>query len=96
MKKVLKIIVFVILAIVAVATIGLFILSKMPNPSKKYYESIETGGEIEAKYLAQGSYETAYYEEPALQWFKKYEIWYPKELELSDKTYPVIVKLVPR
>lgn len=91
MKKVLKIITIVVLVIVVVAVAGFRIIGKLPTPSADYWAKLETGGEIEAKYLKNGPYETSYYEEGALQVFEKYEIWYPSKLKEENKQYPVIV-----
>lgn len=91
MKKVLKIIGIVILVIVAIVIISFKIIGKLPTPSADYWAKLETGGEIEAKYLESGPYETSYHEENALQNFEKYEIWYPSNLVKENKKYPVIV-----
>lgn len=91
MKKALKIIGIVILCIIIFIVILLMCLSKMSALKKDYIEKIETGGDIEAKYLKDGVYEVSYYEEAAVQVFEKYEIFYPKELETEAKVYPVIV-----
>lgn len=89
--KVLKLIGIIILCIVVLIMILLICLSRMSALTKDYIKKIETGGDIEAKYLGAGSYEVSYYEEAAVQVFEKYEIYYPKELETEDKVYPVIV-----
>lgn len=91
MMKVLKLIGIIILCIVVLIVILLICLSRMSALRKDYIKKIETGGDIEAKYLGAGSYEVSYYEEAAVQVFEKYEIYYPKELETEDKVYPVIV-----
>lgn len=91
MKKILKISVIIILCIVVFIVILLVCLSKMSALKKDYIKKIETGGDIEAKYLKDGTYEVSYYEEAAAQVFEKYEIFYPKELETEAKVYPVIV-----
>lgn len=94
MKKVLKLIgiVFIVLLIVIISVIVLLIyIGNRPVAPADYQQSVETGGEMEAKYMANGSFEVSVYEEPVLQVFKKYVIYYPAELETSDKQYPVIV-----
>ena len=62
-----------------------------PAAPKDYTETVKTGGEIEAKYLKNGTYQTAYTEIKVLENYKKYEIYYPEELTSADKKYPVIV-----
>lgn len=91
MKKVLKIIGIVILVIVVLVVILLIYLSNKPAVPNDYTSKVETGGEIEAKYLKNGSYEVSFYEGATLQGFSKYNIYYPSELSNSNKTYPVVV-----
>lgn len=94
MKKMLKIVGIVLLVMIAIVVILVCVLLwKMSHNtlSENYRDSIETGGEIEAKYLQDGTYKVSYYEETAMQVFEKYEIYYPTELETTDKVYPVIV-----
>ena len=81
--------------IVLVLIVGIFILLKFlgsrPAVPANYTQDIETGGSIEAKYMAAGGHEVSTYEEPVLQSFSKYTIYYPTELETTDEKYPVIV-----
>ncbi len=91
LRKVLKIMGLLLLAIIAIVIAGLHIISRLPSPSADCCEKLETGGAIEAKYLKNGAYETAYYEEAAMRAFEKYEIFYPAELASQNKQYPVIV-----
>lgn len=87
----LKVIGFALLAVIVIAFIALQLISRLPVPSAGYQKKLETGGAIEAEYLKNGAYETAYYEEAAVQVFEKYEIFYPAELANQNKKYPVIV-----
>lgn len=48
-------------------------------------------GVIESKYMKNGPYAVKKQEDHALQNFSKYEIFYPAELETSDRTWPVVV-----
>ncbi len=92
MKKVLKILGIILLVIVGLIAVFLFWLTHRDASLKENYrDSIQTGGAIEASYLQNGPYTTAYYEERAFQIFEKYEISYPAELETEHKKYPVIV-----
>ena len=91
MKTALKMIGVVLLAvIIAIIMLLVYMGNKSAAPTD-YQQSVETGGEIEAKYMSNGEFEVSIYEEQALQVFKKYVIYYPAELETSDKQYPVIV-----
>ena len=57
-----------------------------------YNNDVKTSAPLEQKYTLKGNYEVSYYEQDAnnKQW-KKYEIWYPTEMETSEGTYPVVV-----
>lgn len=91
MKNVLKIAGILLLIGIAVIIVLLKYAAGRPAAPTDYQQNVETGGEIEAAYLAGGSFEVSVYEEPVLQVFKKYVIYYPAELETSEKQYPVIV-----
>ena len=60
---------------------------------EKYIAEVTTGGDVEEKYMAAGSYEIGYFEADYAENadIKKIEIWYPKELETSGEKYPVVV-----
>lgn len=90
-KKALKIVGIVLLVVIIGIIVLLKYLGSRPAAPKDYPQNTETGGEIEAAYMADGSFAVSVYEEPVLQVFKKYVIYYPAELETSDKRYPVIV-----
>lgn len=85
--------------IIGIVLLTLFVLivafliynSKKPVAPTNYTQTVETGGEIEAKYMANGIYEVSYFEEPVLQGFGKYVIYYPTEMESTDKIWPVVV-----
>lgn len=79
-----------------VAAVGALALAftLLTNPSyvpKNYTTKVETGGVIESAYLQEGGYETAHLQQIALQGFEKYIIYYPAELETTEKQYPVVV-----
>ncbi|MGN0741387.1 MAG: hypothetical protein ACI4L8_01970, partial [Candidatus Fimadaptatus sp.] len=77
MKKVLKVIGIVLLVLLAGIVILLVCLSKRPAVPTNYQTKTETGGELEAAYMASGKYEVSTYEEPVLQGFGKYILYYP-------------------
>lgn len=91
MRKILKIIGIIVLILIVGISILLKFLGSRPVVPANYTQDTETGGPIEAKYMATGSHEVSTYEEPVLQGFSKYTIDYPTELEITDKKYPVIV-----
>ena len=87
-------IVAIILIIIVIASLALkscgYILSKIPSVPEDYVKKVQTGGEIEAKYLAMGCHDIEYYEAGAMMSFKKFEMYYPKDIEDMDKL-PVVV-----
>lgn len=89
--KILKIAgIFFLVLIVLIATLLIY-LSMRPFVPNNYTETVDAGGELEARYLAMGAYEVKYTEADAPGEWKKFEAYYPSELEQSDKTYPVVV-----
>lgn len=91
MKKVLKVI-GAILLIIIVLTSGLFIKAWLtPSAPRNYETVVNTGGEIESKYLAHGSHEVSYFEEKTEEIWEKYEVYYPSDLKNSDEIYPLII-----
>lgn len=58
-----------------------------------YNQQVETGGTLEAKYLAGGDFETKKFTAKAEDPIKKYTIYYPAELESTDQAYPMILVL---
>lgn len=91
MKKVVKIIVIVLLVLATATVVLLKYLGSRPAVPNDYQQRVKTGGGLEAKYLANGKYEVSVAEQAALQDFKKYTIFYPSDLDSSNKRYPVIV-----
>lgn len=91
MKKVLKIVGLILLAIIAAGVLILKILGSRPAAPANYQQTVLTGGEIEMKYMADGPYEVSTHETAVLQEFGKFIICYPSALETGDEKYPVIV-----
>ena len=90
-RKVVKIIGIVLLVLVVLVGALLLYLSRRPAAPADYTKTTAAGGDIEAEYLSNGSFAVSVCEEPVLQGYKKYILYYPSELETSDKQYPVIV-----
>ena len=92
MKKVLKIIGIILAVLIAAIVVVFVIASKRPMIAEDYYDHIETGGEIEAKYTAMGTYEvkSKEYKAEGQRW-KNYTVWYPAELESASGKYPLVV-----
>lgn len=93
MNKVIKIILFIVLAII-ILTIGgcAVLLGIMNHRNENYWKYAETGGDIEAKYTALGEHKVSCKEYDANDAIiGKYAVWYPDDLESSDNKYPVVI-----
>ena len=97
MKNIMKIILIVI-GIFILALIGIVVIFVLTHRGKNtdiidgYHEKFRSEAPLEMKYSQLGSYETAYTEFASdNESIGKIRVWYPKELEKSDKTYPMIV-----
>lgn len=58
---------------------------------KGFAEKIETGGELEKKYIQNGKYEISLKKVKADKPIKKYTIYYPTEMETENKKYPMVL-----
>ena len=89
--KILKLI-FIIILVLAALIVGLYLWAdNAPVIHNGYNERIETGGEIEEKYLQNGAYKTSKETVKAENPIKKYTIYYSSGLETTDKQYPMIL-----
>ena len=66
-------------------------MSNAQSVPENYISKVETGGALEAKYLAMGTHETSYVEYGALMSFEKYEIYYPSDMDKISTPLPVVV-----
>ena len=89
--KILKVVGIILLVLIVLIVALLFWLSTRPFVPNNYIQTVDTGGEIEAKYLSMGVHEVKYTEADAPEEWKKFEAYYPSELEQSERTYPVVV-----
>ena len=89
--KILKVVGIIFLVLVALIVALLFWLSTRPFVPNNYIQTVDTGGEIEAKYLSMGVHEVKYTEAEAPGDWKMFEAFYPAELEQGEDTYPVVV-----
>ena len=86
-------IVLIILVLATLAMKGCVqVLSKIPSVPVDYIQKVKTGGEIEAKYLAMGSYEVEHLESATVSSLEKFEVYYPKDIDKMDKV-PVVIFL---
>ena len=90
-KRFFKVLGIVLLAGIVIG-VGLYLYADNKADIRQGYEkSIETGGEIEARYLQHGEYETKKITASAESPIKKYTIYYPVELESDSQPYPMIL-----
>ena len=88
---VLKIVGIVLLALVVLVAGFLFWLSRRPFVPNNYTQTVETGGALEAKYLAMGPYKVEQAKAEAPEDWKEFVAYYPAELEDSGEQWPAVV-----
>ena len=95
MKKVvltvLKIAGIVLLVLILLIAGFLFWLSRRPFVPNDYTETVETGGALEAKYLAMGPYEVKQVKAEEPEDWKEFVAYYPAQLEDSGDQWPAVV-----
>ena len=95
MKKVvltlLKIAGIVLLVLILLIAGFLFWLSRRPFVPNNYTETVDSGGVLEAKYLAMGPYEVKLVKSKAPEDWKEFVAYYPAELEDSGEPWPAVV-----
>jgi len=93
MKKMLKVI-GIILLIPIVLVVGFLVLASFAKAVPvNYVDEVQTGGDIEAKYLAMGSYTVKDIKVEASEDSKYFYVYYPEDLETVEKKYPAVVML---
>ena len=88
---VLKVIGIVLLALIVLIAALLFWLSRRPFVPSNYTKTVETGGALEAKYLAMGPYEVKQVKAKAPEDWKEFVAYYPADLEGSGEPWPAVV-----
>jgi dienelactone hydrolase len=94
LEKVLKIVKWIVVIILALGAVLYLVYLYADNRvelHKGYNQKIETGGELEKKYLLGGDLKikkTTYQDEDPI---KTISVFYPEELENSNKKYPMIL-----
>ena len=71
-------------------------VKKVLNPDaapSDYQTSVQTGGELEAKYMKKGAFNVKNFSSPADDDLKSHHIYYPAELENGSRKFPVIFSL---
>lgn len=95
MKKLVKVLSIVLAAIVVVIAALLVknaIDAGRPAVEERYWEALETGGQLEARYAQPGPHVVAYAEiasdDASIQ---RIRLWFPEELAESGATFPLVV-----
>ena len=84
-------IILIIIVLVSLALKGCgHVLSKIPSVPDDYTKKVQTGGDIEAKYLAMGSHEVEYLESATVSSLEKFQVYYPKDIDEMGKV-PVVI-----
>lgn len=92
MKKIFESIGIVVLVIIGIVTVKNIIVSRIPWLSDDYYKDFVSNSTLEKKYSGLGNYEISSVEYKVDDKnIGKVRVWYPKELETTNKTYPMIV-----
>lgn len=89
--KILKVVGIVLLILIVLIAVLLICLAMKPFVPNDYTRTVETSGELEARYLAMGGHEVKYAEAEAPGDWKKFEAFYPADLETGEDAYPVVV-----
>jgi pimeloyl-ACP methyl ester carboxylesterase len=92
-KKGVRTVLLIILVIIMLVVVGIVAAFAYVNHrNTHYYDYATPAGEVEKKYTALGSYDVSYVEfDAGNEIYNKYEIWYPTEMEASEKLYPLVV-----
>ena len=88
---ILKIVGIVLLVLIVLIAALLFWLSRRPFVPNSYTKTVETGGTIEARYLAMGPYAVKQGKAEAPEDWKEFVAYYPAELEGSGEKWPAVV-----
>ncbi len=99
MKKLLKgilgtvaVIIVAVIVLIVVLSIKNSIDSKKPQLTDDYFASFKSDSSLEKKYSGLGAYEVANTDfDAGDKKIDKYRVWYPKELESTEREYPLIV-----
>lgn len=91
MKKIFNILGIIILVIIILICIGIIFLLSQKAVPKDYYNKVDTIGDIESKYIQIGTHDVKNINIKAMQNFKSYKIWYPTDIETSNKKYPLVI-----
>lgn len=78
----------ILLIVVSIAGLWAFISYRDAH----YFDFVTTNKPIEAKYTALGTHEVSYAEfDAGNELFKKYEVWYPSDMQKSTSTLPLVI-----
>ena len=91
MRRLFKILGIILLAIIVIIAVLLILLSHAKSVPNNYSKTTKTGGELEAKYLADGAYPVKAVKVAMDEPLQQIEIYYPEAITESNGKYPVVV-----
>ena len=92
MKIIKRILIGILVFCILVVCVILVFFKYLEYRNTHYYNYATIGGPIEEKFTVLGEYDTSYVEfDASNETYKKFEIWYPTELETSSYLYPLVV-----
>lgn len=83
----------VLLAAVLLIVLLLILIAASPAVPGDYTKTVETGGALEAAYLAMGPHKVKCLKAEAEEPLKKFEVYYPEDLPESGGKYPAVIFL---
>lgn len=92
-KKILITLLAIPIVLMVILVVAYFYEDNKRDIKTGYNNEITTGGMLEAKYLAGGDFATKKFTAKAEEPIKKYTVYYPSEMESTDKVYPMILVL---
>ena len=87
-----KISFIILVLLLAGKLIGKIIDKNSVSAPNDYTQTVQTGGDIEKKYLSMGSHEVEYLESSTMSSLEKFEVYYPKDIDTMGKL-PVVIFL---
>ncbi|MGN1235791.1 MAG: lipase [Christensenellaceae bacterium] len=91
MKKTLQVVGITVGVIILLIVILLIVSANRQSVPENYTQTVKTGGELEAKYIANGEHSVKYFENGAMSSFGKYEIFYPADVTESSAKLPAVI-----
>ncbi len=92
MIKIVFIIILIILALISIITFIFIKKLNEPVVKENYFKEVKSFGKLEKKYSSMGDYDVNSMEFDSNEdFFSKYKVWYPIDIEKSNTKYPLVV-----